>query len=64
MSATIFDDLRGEVATLRELIDRSLDLGDASDDLLLQACATILASKRQRLQHLEAATWQRPQGTG
>jgi hypothetical protein len=64
MSASVFQDLRLDIATLRELIDHSLDKGVPNDDPLLKACATVFAHKRERLQLLEAATWKRLQDTG
>ena len=58
MSANVFHDLRLDLATLRELIDCSLDKGVPNNDPLLKACAILFAHKRERLQLLEAATWE------
>lgn len=64
MSASVFQDLRLDIATLRELIDRSRDQGIPGNDPVLEACATVFTLKRERLQRLEAATWERMQDTG
>lgn len=47
------ENLRLDIATLRTLIDLALDKGTTGDDILLQACSTLLRERRERLAHLE-----------
>jgi hypothetical protein len=47
------NDVQQDIAILHNLTDAALDRGALDDDLLLQACATILAEKRRRLVELE-----------
>jgi hypothetical protein len=57
MGASVFEELRHDLATLRIVIARSRD-EDVPDNRVLEACANVFAEKRERLQSLEAATWE------
>ena len=50
---TELENLRLDVDTLRTLIDLALDRGATGEDILLQACATVLRERRVRLEKLE-----------
>ena len=51
--AAELEGLRLDVVTLRTLIDLALDRGATGEDMLLQACSTVLRERRRRLERLE-----------